>query len=229
MDDALGSASTFVLTIEPDPDPGPSNTHLMGGDLAGGTGRLSVGHTAALGDDFIGASGSYILAVPSDDTGSAAHSQGIWWLDPGAGPGPSLDLPAGWAYERWVVRPSGPVSTSAVTALDAADSDAGGPAAGTNATPPLPGQDFIDPAMVLIGYAAVISIEPAPDNRPAPFTLKPLIDGNIEDASGGVLQAMGNAAPDSPAGSAAPEPATALMLLAAVAAVTQRRRSGTTV
>ena len=40
---------------------------------------------------------------------------------------------------------------------------------------------FITPFIPLIGYQAVVSIEPEPENRPAPFTLKPLVDSNIED------------------------------------------------
>ena len=83
-----------------------------------------------------------------------------------------------------------------------ADSDGGGPAAGPNPTPPFPGQDFIHPLTDLTaGYAAVISVEPSPDNSPAPFTLKPLLDGMIDDVGGGVLQMMlNNAAESSPTG-----------------------------
>ena len=38
--------------------------------------------------------------------------------------------------------------------------------------------------MVLSGGTAVITIEPQPDNSPAPFTLKPLV-GSIGSAVGG--------------------------------------------
>jgi hypothetical protein len=48
----------------------------------------------------------------------------------------------------------------------------------------------------------VISVEPDPDNSPAPFTLKPLLDPNIDDVGAMVLQPMHlNPAP-LPAGSA---------------------------
>jgi hypothetical protein len=190
--------AAFVLTIEPnpDPDPAPSDTHVVAGDFNGRHASLSVAHPAALGNDFSGASGSFILAAPSGASVGASYTQGIWWLDPAAGPGPSLNLPtlpAGWSYEGWVVGSGGPVSTGRFTALDAADSDGGGPNAGPDPTPPFPGQDFVNPPTDLTGYAAVITIEPSPDNSPAPFAFKPLVDGDIEDlGAAGLSQDMGN-------------------------------------
>ncbi|MCO5195224.1 MAG: hypothetical protein M9930_18335 [Anaerolineae bacterium] len=114
-----------------------------------------------------------------------------------------------------VVGMSGPVSTGTFIDVAAADSDGGGPAAGPNPTPPFPGQDFINPMTDLTtGYAAVISIEPDPDNSPGPFTLKPLVDSLIEDDGGSVLQMMANnAAASSPTGTvmiASAEPPTAV-------------------
>ena len=199
--------SKYVLTIEPEPDadPGPSSTHIIGGDFSNGMADLTVGHATALGNDFSSAGGSYILAAPSSSGGDGAtYKNGIWWLDP-SGPTASLNLPtlpAGWAYEGWVAGAGGPVSTGVFTDPAAADSDGGGPAAGPNPAPPFPGQDFINPMTDLTtGYAAVISIEPSPDNDPGPFTLKPLLDGTIDDVGGGVSQMMSNnAAASSPTG-----------------------------
>jgi len=193
----LAEVSTYVLTIEPmvDADPGPSHVHVFGGDFSGGTAMLSAGHGAALGDDFSSATGPYILNAPSGG-GTADYANGIWWLDPGAGPGPILDLPelpTGWIYEGWVVGPSGPISTGRFTMASGNDSDVGGISAGPHGTPPFPGQDFITPTYDLVdGFAAVISIEPDPDNSTGPFTFKPLVDGIIDDVGAGVLQDMGN-------------------------------------
>lgn len=198
----------FVLTIEPspDPDPAPSATHVLAGNFNGRTAHLTAAHPAALGNDFSSAAGSFILAVPSDSSGSTPYTHGIWFLDPAAGPGPSLNLPtlpAGWAYEGWVVGPGGPISTGIFTDVAAADSDGGGPAAGPDPTPPFPGQDFVNPPTDLTGYAAVISIEPSPDNSPAPFTFKPLVDSTIEDLGApGLSQALANNADTLAAGTA---------------------------
>lgn len=176
----------YVLTIEPatGDDPAPSSVHVLGGDISDGAADLSIGHADALGDDLTGASGQFVLAAPS----SAAEdddANGIWFITmPGPMAGLSLPaLPAGWAYEGWVVGDNGPVSTGTFTGADMADSNGAGPTAGPEGTPPFPGEDFIDPAVDLsAGHTAVISIEPSPDDSAAPFQLKPLllaIDGSV--------------------------------------------------
>ncbi len=190
----LDAVAAFVLTIEPvpDSDPSPSSVHLLGGDFVHGAARLAIDHGAAIGTDFATATGSYILAAPSAGAGGD-YRNGIWWLDP-TGPSATLDLPAlpeGWVYEGWVASADGPVSTGRFSSVTGADSDGGGPDKGPEATPPFPGQDFVDPARDLtMGYAAVVSVEPEPDNSPAPFTLKPLLDPIIDDLGMGVLQPM---------------------------------------
>lgn len=191
------SPAMFVLTIEPATGdvPEPSDTHVVAGAFDdAGMATLSVDHPAALNADFATASASFILATPSNE--NATPNQGIWFLDPtGEAPVATLDLPelpAGWAYEGWVVGADGPVSTGTFTDVAAADSDGGGATAGPMATPPFPGQDFIDPAVDLAtGHMAVISIEPSPDDSPAPFQLKPL-GGAIGADTAPALQSLNN-------------------------------------
>jgi len=193
----FAAVDAYVLTIEPavDADPGPSPVHILAGEFSAGAATLSAGHPAALGDDFSTADGPYILNAPSGGA-TTDYRNGIWWLDADAGPGPILDLPtlpAGWVYEGWVVGPSGPVSTGRFIMASGDDNDAGGITSGPYGTPPFPGQDYINPPFDLTdGFAAVISIEPDPDNSPGPFTFKPLVDGMIDDVGVGVLQDMGN-------------------------------------
>jgi len=193
----------FVLTIEPavDDAPEPSPVHILAGEILDGAADLSIGHDAALGTDFTDAEGMFILKTPSSSDTDEDDNQGIWWADPMAGPGPGLflpELPEGWIYEGWVVGADGPISTGTFLFGDEEDSDGAGSAAGPDGTPPLPGQDFVSPAMELIGFKAVISVEPVPDNSPHPFLLKPLF-GDIEDLGGGVLQTMDNKALESAA------------------------------
>ena len=70
-------------------------------------------------------------------------------------------LPTGWMYEGWVASSSGPVSTGKFTSASGRTRDAAGPTAGTDAPPPFPGEDFINPALVLTsGFKAVITVEP---------------------------------------------------------------------
>ena len=93
-----------------------------------------------------------------------------------------------------------PISTGRFLTPSEADSDGAGEAAGPDSPPPFPGQDYIDPPMPLIGYAAVISVEPEPDNDPGPFAIKPLVDMDIEDIAPPTLQSMANNAASAPSG-----------------------------
>ena len=178
-------ASTFVLTIEPspDPDPAPADTHVLAGDFVNGVATLSIEHPAALGTDFSSATGSYAVTTPSTTTEDDDYS-GIWFLEvTDDGPAASLDLPtlpAGWAYEGWTVGPTGPLSTG--TFLSGSGADDSSVFSGPEATPPFPGEDFVANApdglefpRDLSGYPVVISVEPSPDDSPAPFALKPLV------------------------------------------------------
>ena len=190
--DDMNTASTFVLTIEPspDPDPAPSAVHILAGDFDGNDASLSIDHSAALGTDFSGSTGSYIVATPTD--GPDNHEDaGVWFLDLSSGsPSVGLDLdvlPEGWAYEGWVVIDGIPVSTGTFT--DPAGIDASAIYSGGEAGPPFPGEDFVSNAPAglsfptsILGGTAVISVEPVPDNSAAPFTLKPLV-GAIDASS----------------------------------------------
>jgi hypothetical protein len=198
------SATKFVLTIEPaeGDDPAPADTKFLAADLTDGAGTATIDTAPALGTDFSSAAGSYILAAPTGD--NASYTNGLWFLDnSGQSPVASLtlpELPAGWAYEGWVVK-DGPVSTGTFTAADMADSDMGGPYAGPNDAPPFPGQDFVSDGNerdLTDGHMVVISVEPQPDDSPMPFTLKPLVDDSVEDVGMGGSQDLSNTAGDFP-------------------------------
>lgn len=182
--DVLDGASTFVLTIEPSPDndPGPSAVHILAGDFNADNAALTINHPAALNNDFLQSTGSYILATPTDSD-SENEASGIWWLDPSQGPGAGLDLPVlpnGWVYEGWVVIDGTPVTTGTFTSLNSPDDNA--PFSGALPGPPFPGEDFLQNSPNSLSFptdlrngTAVISIEPVPDNSAAPFLLKPLV------------------------------------------------------
>lgn len=183
----VAEATKFVLTIEPipDPDPAPADAKLLAGDFNGTRATLSTGIAPALGD-FSNAAGTLFLRTPTDETGTNNGNDiyGVWFGTPGMPPTPNFTLPtlpAGWAYEGWVIGESGPISTGTFTDFGARDS--GNPFSGTenNAGPPIPGEDFFNAApagesfpLDIRGRRVVISVEPVPDNSPAPFLLKPL-------------------------------------------------------
>ena len=184
----VDNATTFVLSIEPanDSDPAPSATKMLAGDFSGSNASLTI---APVGD-FSNAAGKYILATPTDGPDKNEKS-GIWFLDLSTGsPTVGLDLPVlpdGWKYEGWVVIDGQPVTTGTFTNTMATD-DAD-PFSGSMALPDVngtdgffPGEDFLMNAPAglnfptdIAGGMAVISVEPYPDNSPAPFTLKPLV------------------------------------------------------
>ncbi len=181
----LANATAFVLTIEPYPDanPAPSEQKIMAGDFSNATASINVGHAAALGTNFAAATGKYVLATPTTAT-TTDELSGLWFLSLMTGAptsGLSLPaLPAGWKYEGWAVVGGKPISTGVFSNANMAD--ASSVFSGTSMAPAFPGEDFIVNAPAgfsfptnLSGGLAVISVEPFPDNSPAPFLLKPLI------------------------------------------------------
>jgi len=177
-------ADAIVVTIEPlpDPDPGPSGIVVLEGAPDGDRARLRF--PVRLGR----IAGTFILATPTDAS-TTNESAGVWFLDPAAGPGPSLTLPAlpdGWVWEGWGVTQGVPLSTGRFTSASGADDAA--PFSGPLAGPPFPGEDFlanlptsISPPVDLADGSSVIVLTIEPDldgvdpTGDAPFSIKPLI------------------------------------------------------
>jgi len=184
----VDNATKFVLSIEPanDPDPAPAATKVLAGDFNGNNATINTGIVG----DFSNAAGKYILATPTNGADSDENS-GIWFLELSSGePMVGLDLPGlpdGWKYEGWVVIDGQPVTTG--TFLNVMATDDADPYSGDMALPDVngmdgffPGEDFLENAPSglnfpadIRGGMAVISVEPYPDNSPAPFALKPLV------------------------------------------------------
>ena len=210
--DDLQAATKFILTIEPSPDtdPAPSHTHYLGGDFSDGMADLSVADAAAFDNDFSTAAGHYILATPTNGADTNEKS-GLWFLDiSGGSPAEGLTLPMlpdGWKYEGWAVIGGTPVTTGKFLNTDEADESA--PFSGPMAGPPFPGEDFLENAPSgmtfptdLSGGAAVITIEPDPDNSDSPFALHPLAGGIPSDATDHTTYTMDNGADGFPTGTA---------------------------
>lgn len=190
--ETLNDATKFILTVEPNPDsdPAPSAQKLIAGDFNGTTAAVSTSVAPAIGD-FSSVAGSFFLRSPTDEPVGSVNNgndeSGVWFGLPGAPPTPDFTLPTlpeGWVYEGWVVGETGPLSTGQFTAFDTVDLNAGASSSfsGTEQVgPPIPGEDFFNNAptgetfpLDIRGRTVVISIEPSPDNSPAPFLLKPL-------------------------------------------------------
>ena len=203
--DDLANATAYVLTIEPSPDsdPAPSKVHILAGDFSGNSTGVTVNHAAAIGSDFTTATGSYILATPTDGAMNTDELSGVWWLNP-AGPSATLELAT--LPESWAVVDGTPVSTGTFTSVSGNDDAA--PFSGTTASPAYPGEDFLMNAPSgltfptdLSSATIVISVEPSPDNSAAPFLLKPLVGAVPANATDRTLYGMNNnAAATNPTG-----------------------------
>lgn len=186
--ETLDSATRFVLSIEPaiDSDPAPADTKLLVGDFTGNSANVN----SAIVGDFSNAAGAFFLRSPTDevDPGNPNNMNdqyGVWFGTPGAPPTPNFVLPtlsAGWAYEGWVVGESGPITTGVFTDFDGRDDFNLFSGDEFKMGPPIPGEDFFlnAPAgetfpLDVRGRTVVISVEPVPDNSPAPFAMKPLV------------------------------------------------------
>ena len=189
----LNSATAFVLSIEPavDPDPAPAATKVLSGDFSGNSATVWVAPVTENADDFSTSWGRFFLRTPTDEVAGTENNMndefGIWFGTPGTmPPAVGLGLPTlapGWKYEGWVVVDGvGPISTGTFTGFTEVDDFNGFSGAENTVGPPIPGEDFFlnPPAgftfpLDVRGRTAVISVEPYPDDSPAPFALKPLL------------------------------------------------------
>ena len=189
----LVAATTFVLSIEPtvDPDPAPAETKVLAGDFSGTSASVNSNLVA----DFSTAAGTFILATPTDADDTNEES-GVWFLDNSSGSAVTgLNLPVlsdGWKYEGWAVINGTPISTGTFTDASMADDNAATSVFKGDAGngPGYPGEDYLQNAPAgftfptdLRGTTIVVSVEPSPDNSPAPFALKPLAQMVAADAA----------------------------------------------
>ncbi len=185
----LEAATKFILTVEPavDPDPAPSDQKYIAGDFSGDSAEVSTSTAPAVGD-FSGSTGTFFMRTPTDEAAGSGNNgndqYGVWFGLPGAPPTGNFtlpELPVGWIYEGWVIGDAGPISTGTFSDFGSFDSTNIYSGEIYNVGPPVPGEDFFNNApageafpMDIRGRTIVISVEPVPDNSPAPFALKPL-------------------------------------------------------
>lgn len=186
----LSEATAFVLSIEPlvDPDPAPSAVKLLRGVF---NGNSASANTEIVGD-FVNVSGKFFLRTPTDEAMPGAGNNGndeygVWFGNPGMPPTAGLMLPdlsnePGWTYEGWVIGESGPISTGRFKDFGGRDDFTNFSGTEFNQGPPVPGEDFFLNAptgemfpLDVRGRTVVISLEPVPDDSPAPFAVKPLV------------------------------------------------------
>ena len=169
LTDGIPGAVELKVSIETDDDPAPSSSIVLSGAMDGAAGDRSVELVTDIGD-FSTASGRYILATPTDGTGTAENERsGVWWtVIPRER---SLFLPElgeGWEYEMWQVIDGQVLTGGKFT--DTFASDQAAPFSGPDPAPPLVGEDYLLNApegltfpVDLRGMETFISVEPIPD------------------------------------------------------------------
>ena len=179
----LERAATFFITIEPngDTDQTPSPTRLLAGDFANGRAALSTSHGSAVDETLFLATGTFILATPTDGPDTNEDS-GVWFINLQTGlPARGLLVPnplPGWSYQGWVVIDGITVTTGPIQGMS--EMDAAAPHSGPMAGFSYPGEDFLvnaPPGLAfptsVAGSVVIVTLEPSPDPDPAmsPFQL----------------------------------------------------------
>jgi hypothetical protein len=180
-----------IITIEPEGDSddvhGPA---IVGGVITGdvriGVGDLTPWYQDALGADVRQAQGYFLIDTPTS-ADSADSASGIWFMQSIAPQTAGLmQLPAlgeGWKYAGWVRSccfgpPSSQGFVNYTTGLFSGafgyDADSAGARRGPVGNGyPYPGQDFCGVKRLPLRsgiFDAFVTIEPNPDNSPAPFS-----------------------------------------------------------
>jgi len=173
------TAPEDVSRVDVHAGPSADRPALLSGTVADGAGTIGP----ALPVDLSGASGQYILATPTNGSGSDERS-GIWYVLIPRAPGLVLPaLPAEWVYEGWVTIDGVDVTTGRFGDPTTADDFDG--FSGDQGGPPLPGEDFLlSPPeglafpVDLAGMTTFVTLEPADDPDPAPSGLT-VLSGQI--------------------------------------------------
>ena len=194
----LDVATKFILSIESDNDPAPSNTKIMSGDFIGNANSLTLSFENQV-PGILDIGGSFILASPTDALDN--DEAGVWFMDPpNAGLTNLPSLGAGWKYEGWVVVGENNDIVLSTGKFDSATgSDSSSFFSGNLTAPAFPGEDFLATGVAIPGLVfpldlrnktVVVSIEPEPDNSSEPFVLKPLIGSASSITGGGNVNSM---------------------------------------
>jgi hypothetical protein len=181
--DIVVTIESEILFRSPHDVPG---SPIMGGAMRGderlGRAELAPEFDEALGVNFSSVEGQYALLAPSSPVRGDSNS-GIWFVDISGTINAGLKnlppLKKSWVYEGWVVdeRSGTPsfYSTGIFRFADSADADGAGSGKGADSGLSFPGQDFITgplvrPDLSMTGFWFMITLEPVPDNSPAPFS-----------------------------------------------------------
>jgi hypothetical protein len=159
----LGTVADVVITVrESEPDTTIGSVligGIMGGDDHEGRATLTTDYHDALDADIRTASGSCVLATPSDGE-NANENQGLWFSTPTGGPALSVPvLGEGWHYDAYLLLGGKEIGLGNFVRADTADSDGAGAEGGVLGGFNTPGSDFPISALNLSdGSASVLVV-----------------------------------------------------------------------
>jgi hypothetical protein len=161
----LQQVADVVITVrESEPDTTIGSILIggeMGGDAQEGRATLTTTYHDALFADIRTASGSCVLATPTNGE-NTSENQGLWFSTPTGGS--ALNLPAleGWKYDAYLLLGAKEISIGSFARGDTADSD--GPGSEADLLPGFntPGSDFLISALDLAagGVSVVVALLP---------------------------------------------------------------------
>jgi len=165
----LGTVADVVISVRESKPDTTIGSVLIGGEVVGddheGRATLTTDYHDALAGDIRTASGSCILATPSDGE-NANENQGLWFSTPTGAPALSLPvLGEGWRYDAYLFLGAKEIELGSFTRGDTADSDGAGAEGGVLGGFNTPGSDFPISALDLSdGSASVlIALQPGED------------------------------------------------------------------
>jgi hypothetical protein len=168
----VNQAVDVLISVETEGDTAQGPVLIAGvvvGNDDEGRSTLGISHHDAVGTDFSNASGSFILATPTNGEGTD-ENLGIWFTNPAGLP--TLVLPLfgekvgiGWIYQAYVFHGGHAIEIGTFNSTDVEDSDGRGAEAGPMPGFNAPGSDFLQSQHNLSDGSTVafVVIQPAGD------------------------------------------------------------------
>ncbi|HNW99799.1 MAG TPA: hypothetical protein PKK33_00385 [Candidatus Cloacimonadota bacterium] len=210
----IEQATGCYITIEPIPDPSssPSGLVILAGDFVTeadsthiNNATLTISHPSALNNNFVVATGKYVLSTPTD-TNTLDETSGVWFEDISSGyyqVGLHIpSLPAHWKYEAWAVLDDTHILSMGKFSVSNQSDDSSLYCGTDYPQPYCPGEDFLNETLIenlgitwpvlLNGKNIFITVQPDVNYITTPFFLTILKSAIPANAAPHLTYSMSN-------------------------------------